>query len=211
MFNNLVRSDGFSVDFVFVKKRIPESTESRLMNSDLLLQDFKFEEVKDKYNPISIDPGRKSVFTAAVGIDENVQIRRCTTSEYYHNTGSNSFSKKQKKKKSQTGIDKIESAIPSCKTSDILKYENYAAKIFSHLRRLFDFYGADTAHDRFNLYQGRQRAADNMVNLLLHGTSKYSRAKRDKKKRSERRKKKKKKKDKKKGDEGLPETTEENK
>ncbi|KAG0920399.1 hypothetical protein G6F32_015620 [Rhizopus arrhizus] len=79
--------------------------------------------------------------------------------------------------------------------------------MLTHLDKLLDFYGKDTAHHRFQLYQGRQRALEMMANMLTHGTAKYNRS------RSKRKKKKKDKKDKndKKEDEGLSLRTNEKK
>ncbi|KAI9021561.1 hypothetical protein CLU79DRAFT_861583, partial [Phycomyces nitens] len=45
---------------------------------------------------------------------------------------------------------------------------------------LFRFYNQDTTKDRFNLYQGSQRGPEQLVNILTHGTVKYSRSRQDK-------------------------------
>ncbi|EIE76770.1 hypothetical protein RO3G_01474 [Rhizopus delemar RA 99-880] len=125
LFGNTIKSDGFSVDFVFYRKE-------RMNNGsdvELTLEDFNYEEVHNQYHPMFLVPGRKSLFTAIL-----------------------------------------------CK---------------------------DTAHHRFQLYQGRQGAPEMMANILTHGTAKYNRSRR-------KRKKKKKKKDKKE-DEGLSLRTDEKK
>lgn len=85
LFNNYIRSDGFAVDFVF-NKRSQQS--HSIENHDLTVKDFEYEEVITSYRPMFIDPGRKSVFTAVVGLEDNHQVRKCSTSEYYHLTGS---------------------------------------------------------------------------------------------------------------------------
>ncbi|CEG73157.1 hypothetical protein RMATCC62417_08590 [Rhizopus microsporus] len=98
MFANTVKTDGFSVDFVF-NKRTTKNT-SLAANIDLELEDFDLEEVQQTYLPMFLDPGRKSVFTAAVGFDKaKHQIRRCSTAEYYHMTGSTKYMKKLEKTK----------------------------------------------------------------------------------------------------------------
>ncbi|KAG1397538.1 hypothetical protein G6F60_008947 [Rhizopus arrhizus] len=153
-----------------------------------------------------LDPGRKSLFTAVVGVASAKQIRKCSVKEYYHLTGSTVYSKKLELKKECSGIKTIESQIPTPKTPEVGPYDQYVKYTLTHLDKLLDFYGKGTAHHRFQLYQGRQRAPEMMANMLTHGTAKYNRSRR-------KRKKKKDKKDKndKKGDEGLSLRTDEKK
>jgi hypothetical protein len=46
-----------------------------------------------------LDPGRKSLFTAVVGVASAKQIRKFFVKEYYHLTGSTVYSKKTRVKK----------------------------------------------------------------------------------------------------------------
>ncbi|KAG0931403.1 hypothetical protein G6F30_011222 [Rhizopus arrhizus] len=171
LFENTIKSDGFSVDFVFYRKE-------RMNNGsdvELTLKDFNYEEVHNQYHPMFLDPGHKSLFTAVVGVASAKQIRKSSCS----------------------GIKTIESQIPTSKTAAVGSYDQYVKYMLTHLDKLLDFYGKDTAHHRFQLYQGRQRAPEMMANMLTHGTAKYNRSRRNRKK-----KKKKDKKDKKE-EEGL--------
>ncbi|KAI9483236.1 MAG: hypothetical protein EXX96DRAFT_479415, partial [Benjaminiella poitrasii] len=145
------------------------------------LDDFDLEEINADYLPIAIDPGRKSVFTAVTGSDLR-KVKRCSIKEYYHLTGSTKYSAKLQRLKDQHNITDIESRIPSNKTSSLAQYQAYTEYIFNNLDALFNFYGHHTSRDRFFLYQGRQRAPESLINMLLHGTSKYNRRKRNKKK-----------------------------
>ncbi|KAI9487462.1 MAG: hypothetical protein EXX96DRAFT_474584, partial [Benjaminiella poitrasii] len=188
LFGNLVRSDGFTVDFLFYKRKI-QTEDSILMNSDLLLDDFDLEEINTDYLPIAIDPGRKSVFTAVTGSDSR-KVKRCSIKEYYHLTGSTKYSAKLQRLKDQHNITDIESRILSNKTSSLARYRAYTEYIFNNLDALFNFYDHHMSRNQFFLYQGRQRASESMINMLLHGTSKYNRRKRNKKKRDKKRKKK---------------------
>ncbi|KAI8970065.1 hypothetical protein BDF20DRAFT_889110, partial [Mycotypha africana] len=53
----------------------------------LTLENFSYEETTANYRPTFVDPGRKTVFTAAIGLETNRhEIRRCSTKEYYHMT-----------------------------------------------------------------------------------------------------------------------------
>jgi hypothetical protein len=46
------------------------------------VDDFSIEEVTQLYKTSFLDPGRKTVYTAAMSLDENQhEIRRCTTKE----------------------------------------------------------------------------------------------------------------------------------
>ncbi|ORE01021.1 hypothetical protein BCV72DRAFT_177730, partial [Rhizopus microsporus var. microsporus] len=182
MFANTVKSDGFSVDFVFNKRTTKDT--SLIANIDLKLEDFGLEEAKQAYQPMFLDPGRKSVFTAAIGLDTaNHQIRRCSTAEYYHRTGSTKYIKKLERFKAQKGIKTIETNISSPKTSQCAAYLLYIEYILTHVGVLFTFYDYKTAKDRFYLYQCRQRAAEEMVNMLVHGGAKYNKNKRKKRNR----------------------------
>ncbi|KAI8971593.1 hypothetical protein BDF20DRAFT_885223, partial [Mycotypha africana] len=59
LFWNLIRSDGFTVDFLF--------KDAVIDHHDLTLEDFSYEEITANYRPTFVDPGRKTVFTAAIG------------------------------------------------------------------------------------------------------------------------------------------------
>lgn len=190
LFGNLVRSDGFSVDFLFYKRQSDKKDMATKINqSDLKLDDFDSREVEESYLPIAIDPGRKTVFCAVADLDRDV--RRCTTKEYYHMTGSTRYSSELDKLKKERGISIIESAIPTNKTSDPAKYLQHVTYIFENLDALFEFYSDATAKNRFFLYQGKQRAPELMVNMLLGGTKKYNRNLSKKKKKAKNKRKKK--------------------
>ncbi|KAG1019468.1 hypothetical protein G6F26_010093 [Rhizopus arrhizus] len=178
LFGNTIKFDGFSVDFVFYRKE-------RMNNGsdlELTLEDFNYEEVHNQYHPMFLGPGRKSLFTAVVGVASAKQIR----------------------KPSCSGIKMIESQIPTPKSAAVGSYDQYVKHMLTHLDKLLDFYGKDTAHHRSQLYQGQQMAPEMMANMLTHGTAKYNRSRR-------KRKKKKKDKNDKKEDEGLSLLTDEKK
>jgi hypothetical protein len=194
LFGNIVRSDGFCIDFIFYRRTFGENRDDTLIqNHDLGVDDFSIEEVTQLYRTSFLDPGRKTVYTAAMGLDENQhEIRRCTTKEYYHLTGSTVYAKKLQQEKDTAGITAIEAATPTAKTARNISFIRFADHMLSNMDRLFTFYGFSTAKDRFNLYQGKQRAPEMMVNMLLNGGAKYNRKKRFKKNKKEKRKNKKK-------------------
>ncbi|KAI8982385.1 hypothetical protein BDF20DRAFT_866649 [Mycotypha africana] len=165
LFRNIVRSDGFTADFLFGKKGKAKE-EKTIENHRLTLEDFDLAEIEAVYRPCFIDPGRKDVFTVAIGLDdEKHQVRRCSTKD-------TTYSARLEKKKAGK-LKGIESDIPTAKTGSNARYRCYATYILQHLEDLFSFYDDGTAEDRFHLYQGRKRAADKMVNMLINGSTKY--------------------------------------
>ncbi|KAI8063363.1 uncharacterized protein B0P05DRAFT_605597 [Gilbertella persicaria] len=199
LFGNLIRSDGFSVDFVFNKRTITEKRLTKQINqADLILDGFEQHKVGSHYLPIGIDPGRKRVFTAFVGSSDNINnFRQCSINEYYHLTGSTRFSAEQEKKKKACGIKTIETNIPTNKTANESLYIEYAIYMLENIGRIFSFYNQETAKEAFFLYQGRQRAPEQMVKMLLDGTKKYNKKSRgNKRKRAKNKGKRKKKGDK---------------
>ncbi|KAG2203207.1 hypothetical protein INT46_008991 [Mucor plumbeus] len=194
LLSNTIKSDGFTVDFLFEKRRAtaPKEVKKDIENHDLVLEDFEYEEVERIYQPVFIDPGRKAVYTAVIGLDtSNHQIRQCSTKEYYNITGSTKYSSRLQKLKDSKGLTSIETNIPTQKTCSSILYDRFIQYIIIHKDKLFAFYGKDTAKDRFFLYQGRQRAPEIMVNMLLNGDKKYNKKKRNKTKRKKWRKMKK--------------------
>lgn len=188
MFGNLIRSDGFSIDCLFYKRKANDI--ATVSNLQLELTDLQLAEIKKEYKPVFIDPGRKAVFTAVEGLDKKKhRVIRCTSKEYYHFTGSTRYVANMNRQKKQNGIGKIESGMPSAKTMNPESYKTYLDYFLTHLKSLFDFYNSETAKEKFFLYQGRQRAPAKMVELLIDGGTKYNRKKRKKKKRKSQSKK----------------------
>ncbi|KAI9483101.1 MAG: hypothetical protein EXX96DRAFT_130640 [Benjaminiella poitrasii] len=110
MFANTIKSDGLSVDFVFNRRNKHEEK----AHVDLVLENFSLDEVNTLYQPMFLDPGRKSIFTASIGMSpKNHSIARCTTKDDYHFTGSTQHLKKLEKLKAKSDIKGIETAIPS--------------------------------------------------------------------------------------------------
>ncbi|ORE15900.1 hypothetical protein BCV71DRAFT_154284, partial [Rhizopus microsporus] len=109
MFANTIKSNGFSVDFMF-NKRIANHTSSKT-NVALEFEDFDLKAVNQHYQPMILDHRRK---------------------------------------------------------------------IITFLLMLIPYYDYKTAKDRFYLHQGRKRAIEGMVNMLVHGGTKYNKQKQEK-------------------------------
>jgi hypothetical protein len=64
------------------------------------------------------------------------------------------------------------------------KITNYVKYMLTHLDTLLEFYNYKSAKFRFHNYQGRQRANDELANMLIDGGKKYNKARRKKTKRN---------------------------
>ncbi|KAI9481458.1 MAG: hypothetical protein EXX96DRAFT_618384 [Benjaminiella poitrasii] len=184
LFRNIVKSDELFIDFMFYRRAVDENEDEALIrNHNLGVNDFSMEEVAQLYRPSLLDPGRKTVYTAVMGLDQNQhEIRRCTTKEYYHLTGSTVSAKNLQPEKDAAGITAIESTTPTLKTARNISFLRFANHLLSNIDKLFAFYGFRTAKYRFNLYQGKHKAPEMMVNMLLNSGAKYNRKNRFKKK-----------------------------
>lgn len=115
LFGNVIKSDGFCVNFLFYRRlKLKQDDEDMISipNYDLELQDFTLQEIQKVYRPRFLNPGRKSVFTAAISLDlEQYQVRCCSIKEYYHFTGSTVYALKLQKRRMKKDITRIESEI----------------------------------------------------------------------------------------------------
>ncbi|KAG1139784.1 hypothetical protein G6F37_009494 [Rhizopus arrhizus] len=120
LFGNTIKSDGFSVDFVFYRKE-------RMNNGsdvELTLEDFNYEEVHNQYHPMFLDPGRKSLFTTVVGVASAKQIRKSSKAlEMMANmltrgTAKYNRSRRKRKKKKEDKNDKKEDEGLSLRTDE---------------------------------------------------------------------------------------------
>jgi hypothetical protein len=79
-----------------------------------------------QFSVCGVDPGRTHVFIVAYGSrDQLHQVRRCSTKEYYHMTGSNRRAKKDRQRKEQEGLTEIFLTISTYKTASLSTYLNY--------------------------------------------------------------------------------------
>ncbi|RCH99070.1 hypothetical protein CU097_015215 [Rhizopus azygosporus] len=126
-----------------------------------------------------LDPGRNTVFTAAYGDDNGAyQVRRCTRKEYNTYSGSRRIAKEVDKRAEQERITEVLHNKPTEKTASTEQYSVHINYVLSNLSKYLEFYKSDTARTRFYLYQGRQRALEEMTNILVNGGKEYNHAKR---------------------------------
>ncbi|KAI8891201.1 hypothetical protein K501DRAFT_166315, partial [Backusella circina FSU 941] len=178
MFANIVRTDGYTIDFIFCgKKRAVKTT------SELQLYGFTKEEVEEYYSPIYLEPGRKHVFTSVTRSDlRNNEVRKCSTKEYYTMTDSSKYQRSLDKEKINSNVKKMETDIPTEKTAIVTKYEEHIKYMLSNLASLFQFYVLNRAEARFHRFQGCQKARKEIVNILINGSKNYNKRRRRSKK-----------------------------
>jgi hypothetical protein len=127
----------------------------------------------------AIDPGRATVFTSASKEnDGDYQMRRITRKEYDTYSGSKRITQEEAARCYKENMFEVFQNKPTAKTVSISKYAAYVEYAVLNMQKYFSYYSKDTCKSRFNLYQGRQRAIDEMGNVLLDGGRKYNKKKR---------------------------------
>ncbi|KAI8970482.1 hypothetical protein BDF20DRAFT_127597, partial [Mycotypha africana] len=181
MFNCVIHTDGFAVTFLFVRFRQEKSA-----TATLTLEDFTPAEINKYFMPVAVDPGRNEIFKAVVGYNTDMhQIRTCSKEERAQ------IARYNRRAKVATGIKEIETNLPTCKTvHSEIQYKLYLSYVLRHIQSLHEFYGFNSAKFISNDYQGRQRADEELANMLLDGGKKYNPRKRKKTNKNKRRKRK---------------------
>lgn len=124
------------------------------------------------------------------------EMRRVSRAEYSAMIGAKARNKRLQAQKKENGIEAIESGF-TAKTTNIQRYNLYVQYLLVHETSLRQFYSQYHAHIRFPNLQGRNRAREELANIVINGGKKYNRKKRKKraanqKKRTNYRKKRKK-------------------
>jgi hypothetical protein len=197
-FGNLIKTDGHTADVLVLKStRVNASDYADCCRQDVdisSLGDAMKDEDLSKVSLCGLDPGRGQVFTASYGSgEESHEIRRCSTREYYAYTGSRRHERKERRRMQDSNMQDVFLNLPTTKTARLSTYLRYQAYVLLHLTRMLHFYDLSTAESRLHLYQGVQRARQEMANILINGGRKYNKAKRKntRKNRKKRRKKRK--------------------
>ncbi|KAI8073012.1 hypothetical protein BC940DRAFT_102048 [Gongronella butleri] len=163
------------------------------------------------FSAVGIDPGRKTVVTAAYvptegDIDATTTrraVRRVTLQEHRSLAGEQPRQLALERRKQQvapnlgprdvTTMKELETNAPLKRTADVDSFREYATYMFEHRPSFEQFYGEQARKDRFAAYRGRQRAIATTANVIINGSPKYDRQQRSatKKRRNRRRRKKK--------------------
>ncbi|OZJ06030.1 hypothetical protein BZG36_01106 [Bifiguratus adelaidae] len=165
-FANHAVTDGFSVSLTFARR----TRRHDLEYVDLDLEDFGIEEVEAWFRPCAVDPGGTQAFAASYGAgQEQHEQRRVATREYYAQTGSAGRNRALQRKKERAGIAHIEQTMPTGKTADHDQYCARVEYVVENLDPFFNFYSFASASKHFYDYQGRQRAQEELANVLVNG------------------------------------------
>ncbi|KAI8984775.1 hypothetical protein BDF20DRAFT_408436 [Mycotypha africana] len=110
--NCTAQSDGHGITLQFVRRKATSGNTKALLQLD----DFNLAEAGEYFHPITVDPGRNEVFTAAVGFNNvNHETRSCSKGERANFAGYTRRSTYLKKLKERKVITSIESSLPSPK------------------------------------------------------------------------------------------------
>ncbi|ORX54443.1 hypothetical protein DM01DRAFT_1286669 [Hesseltinella vesiculosa] len=186
-------TDGFATSFTFKKPKGPAPAPF-FTAEDLALADLQ------ECRIWGVDPGVNEVFVAVDGSCPDIfgsqgaaantqashEIRKMSSSEYYHKAGFNRTNERIRVATEAAGIDKITSAIPSPATMNPDKLASYMKAVMASKKDLTTFYGNLLPKLRFLNYRGRQKTDDEMVNILLSGGAKYNSPSQKKKKKKNR-------------------------
>ncbi|KAI7905077.1 uncharacterized protein BX663DRAFT_501639 [Cokeromyces recurvatus] len=177
MLQRILLVDCKEADVVLLQKITNSTDKYRYISSEdveifQLGDDMKNENLAD-VSLCGLDPNRHQVFAAAYGeSDESHQIRRCSTKEYSTLTGPIRHAKRETKRMSRENVEDILLNIPTTKTVVLSNYLQYITYILLHLNRILAFNNFSTVKSRFHLYQGVQRARQEMANVLINGGKK---------------------------------------
>lgn len=180
-----IHTDGFGASVLFARRKLKENEQK----VNLVIDDFTKSEMETLFLPVAVDPGRTTIFTATVmHSQDQKEFRTCSSKERRSFAGTDRRSQKVIKLKQASGVEAIESRIPTAKTIDINRMKEHIRYMLNNVESLFRFYNHQSTAFRFYDYQGRQRANDEMANILLNGGKKYNGNKRRKTNRNKRRK-----------------------
>ncbi|KAI8096283.1 uncharacterized protein BX664DRAFT_245291, partial [Halteromyces radiatus] len=123
-----------------------------------------------------VDPGVTEVFVAVDNSDpsERHQVRKFSSAEYYVKAGYKKTNNTICETKQSQNIDRLESSIPSPKTSSMDGIQLYIERLLDVLPLLVQFYGTEIQRLRFLNYIGKQKVQDERINIFVNGGKKYN-------------------------------------
>ncbi|KAI8393975.1 uncharacterized protein BYT42DRAFT_477292, partial [Radiomyces spectabilis] len=173
LFTNVVRTDGYAIDFVFARRKY-----EALPN--LTMDDFTTDKLQGTFQLWGADPGMTEVFVASDGHDENPhQVRKFSTDEFYtvagfKKTNSKVLNLKRRITILAQSVQEVESGLSGRKTSDKAIFIEHLRNWLPTLHLLLNFYDERFCALRFLNYIGKQRAEAEIVDIFLDGGKKYN-------------------------------------
>ncbi|KAI8369649.1 uncharacterized protein BYT42DRAFT_117534 [Radiomyces spectabilis] len=138
LFAGSIRTDGYGVDCIFTRRKLESLPQ-------LAIEDFTTAELDRTFHLWGVDPGITEIFVASDGHGQQThQIRRCSTAEFYHNSGVKKSAAKMLAMKQQTVTDgrtiaDIERDLPSRKSSHKANIIRYAQELSQDLDSMLNF------------------------------------------------------------------------
>jgi hypothetical protein len=178
VFNNMIRTDGHTIEFLFAARKSEFDALPNLTMPDLSDENF------NQFHVYGIDLGHRHLLTA-VDVERqdneptNQNCVRFSNNEWYAKAGVLKRRYLQQQQKDYHGISAIESDLPSRKTSNPESFAYCCQDWFDNLNTLTSFYGSSFTKDRFLAYNGQQKMANEVVNLFVNGGNKYEHRIRD--------------------------------
>ncbi|KAG2230439.1 hypothetical protein INT48_009185 [Thamnidium elegans] len=160
MFTNMVRTDGYGIDFILAG---PERQSNKLPNLDV--NDFTPEGINERFHLWGVDPGQINIFTASDGHDTDPhQLRKYPTAEYYTRAGLKKTNLHiLNYKNADLQFQEAEQRITTHKTANLERFLEYVHSVLNNLDILLQFYDHRFTALRFLNYIGRQRADAEMT------------------------------------------------
>ncbi|KAI9251136.1 hypothetical protein EDC94DRAFT_651986 [Helicostylum pulchrum] len=163
MFINMVRTDGYGIDFILAG---PKNQKSNL--PDLDFNDFTPRKLNENFCLWGADPGQTNIFTASDGHgNDSHQVRKYSTAEYYTRAD---FKKLNKTilnlKNGDEQLLEAERNITTFKTANMEVFILYIHSVLNNIDVQVRFYVDRFTSLRFLNYIDRQRADVEMVNIF---------------------------------------------
>jgi hypothetical protein len=173
VFNNMIRSDGHTIEFIYGVRHsssggLPDLTMSDI--SDLSDLPTDLQKDLDEFDIFEVDPGHRHLVT---GVNAQGVRRRFSNNEWYCKSGILQRRYDQQERRKDTGIDQVESRLSTKKTASCDLWISYCQAVFDNMPQFAAFYGTDFANDRFLNYVGRQKMEDEVTNIFVDGDRKY--------------------------------------
>ncbi|KAI8377583.1 uncharacterized protein BYT42DRAFT_349712 [Radiomyces spectabilis] len=146
-----------AVDCIFTRRKLESLPQ-------LAIENFTTAELDRAFHLWGVDPGITEIFAVNDGHGQQThQIRRCSTAEFYHNSGVKKSAAKMLAMKQQTltdgrSIADIERDLPSRKSSPKANIIRYAQELSRDLNSMLNFYDDRFSSLRFWNYIGKQKA-----------------------------------------------------
>ncbi|CAO3596558.1 unnamed protein product [Absidia cylindrospora] len=174
IFNNLIKTDGFSVSVIFAQAMRP------FHNTRLEPTDFSREDLSC-FRFWGVDPGIKQVLVAVDGSGDNGphEIRKLNTVEYYNGAMMQRHANETHEFRHRIGIEgtSIAQVEQTIQSSNVTSIDDMVLHITSRLapfRRLFTEYAQHSRPIKFHTYVTRQIMDENLIKLFIgDGGTKY--------------------------------------